>query len=137
MSIVLAVALACISILTWGDVNVAYNVIYLFAAVVLLLYVPLSLRSRVKKQMKTNEAWHQPIHYIFNETGVTTSVGEQTATIPWNQLYALISTKRMVLIYGGRIRANVVPRDQMGDAYDKLYDMAKERMDSYRFKMKK
>jgi phosphopentomutase len=103
----------------------------------LLFYVPLNLRGKVKKQMKTNEAWQHPIHYTFDENGVTTSVADQHATIPWNQLYKLVSTKRMVLIYGGRIRANVVPRDQMGDAYDRLYEMAKERMDSYRFKMKK
>jgi predicted transcriptional regulator len=97
----------------------------------------LSLRSSVKRQMKTNEAWQQPIHYTFDENGVTTSVGEQQATIPWKQLYKLVSTKRMVLIYGGRIRANVIPRDQMGDSFDALYELAKSRMDKYRFNMKK
>jgi hypothetical protein len=43
----------------------------------------------------------------------------------------------MVLIYGGRIRANVIPRNQMGDTYDAVYELAKSQMDSYRFKMKK
>ena len=28
-------------------------------------------------------------------------------------------------------------RDQLGDAYDSLYELAKSQMDSYRFKMKK
>jgi hypothetical protein len=137
LSIVLALMLVAISLMTWGDVNVVYNVLYLLAAVVLVLYVPLSLRSRVKKQMKTNEAYQHPVHYTFDETGVTTSVGEQQASIPWKQLYKIVSTKRMVLIYGGRIRANVVPRDQMGDTYDAVYELAKAQMESYRFKMKK
>ena len=43
----------------------------------------------------------------------------------------------MVLLYGGRIRANVIPRDQLADQYGALYDLAKSQMDSYRFKMKK
>jgi phosphopentomutase len=86
--------------------------------------------------MKINEAYQHPIHYTFDENGVTTSVGEQQASIPWKQLYKIVSTKRMVLVYGGRIRANVIPRNQMGDAYGKLYELAKAQMDSYRFKMK-
>lgn len=137
LSIVLAVMLALVSILTWGESGVAYNVLYLLAAVLIAVYVPLNLRSRVKKQMKSTQVYQEPIHYTFDETGITTSFADQSVTMPWKQLYKIVSTRRMVLLYGGRIRANVVPRDQLGDAYDALYELAKSHMDSYRFKMKK
>lgn len=137
LSIVLAVMLALIGVLTWGESNVAYNVLYLLGAVLIAVYVPLNLRSRVKKQMKSTAVYQEPIHYLFDETGITTSFADQSVTMPWGQLYKIVSTKRMVLLYGGRIRANVVPRDQLGDAYGALYELAKEHMDSYRFKMKK
>ena len=137
LSIVLAVMLALISILTWGESNVAYNVLYLLAAVLIVVYVPVNLRGRVKKQMKNTGVYQEPIHYTFDETGITTSFADQSVTMPWKQLYKIVSTKRMVLLYGGRIRANVIPRDQLGDAYDALYELAKAHMDSYRFKMKK
>lgn len=137
LSIVLAVMLAAISILTWGDSNVVYNVLYLLAAVLIVVYVPVNLRSKVKKQMANTEVYQQPIHYVFDECGITTSFADQSVTMPWKQLYKIVSTKRMVLLYGGRIRANVIPRDQLGDAYDSLYELAKSQMDSYRFKMKK
>lgn len=137
LSVLLAVMIALLSVMTWGDKNVAYNILYLAAAVLLLLYVPFTLRSKVKKQMKNTEVYQNPIHYTFDETGITTSFGDQSVSMPWKQLYKIVSTKRMVLLYGGRIRANVVPRDQLGDSYDALYELAKAHMDSYRFKMKK
>lgn len=137
LSILLAFLLALVSVLTWGDTDVLYNVLYLAAAVLILLYVPFSLRVRVKKQMKSAEVYQKPVHYLFDETGVTTSFGEQSVTMPWKQLYKIVSTRRMVLLYGGRIRANVVPRDQLGDSFEALYELARTHMDSYRFKMKK
>ena len=136
ISVVLAVMIALIAVLTWGDKDVAYNVLYLLAAILLLLYVPFNLRGKVKKQM-ANEVYRSAIHYVFDETGITTSFGDQSVTMPWKQLYKIVSTRHMVLLYGGRIRANVVPRAQLGDAYGDLYELAKAHMDSYRFKMKR
>ena len=130
LSIVLAVMLALISILTWGDSNVAYNVLYLLAAVLIVVYVPVNLRGKVKKQMQNTEVYQKPIRYTFDENGVTTSFGDQSVTMPWKQLYKIVSTKRMVLLYGGRIRANVIPRDQLGDADDALHEMAQSQRDS-------
>lgn len=137
LSVVLGVMLVLISVLSWGDANVAYNVLYLLAAVLIVVYVPVNLRSRVKKQMKNTEVYQQPIHYAFDENGITTSFADQSVTMPWKQLYKIVSTKHLVLLYGGRIRANVIPRNQLGDSYQPLYEMAKSQMDSYRFKMKK
>lgn len=137
LSIVLAVLIALISVMSWGDVNVVYNVLYLMAAVLIVLYVPVNLHGKVKKQMKNTEVYQKPIHYTFDENGITTSFADQSVTMPWKQLYKIVSTKRMVLLYGGRIRANVIPRDQLGDAYETLYELARSQMDSYRFKMKK
>lgn len=136
LSIVLAVMIVLISVLSWGDVNVLYNVLYLVGAVLLALYVPFNLRGKVKKQAKTNEAYQRPIHYRFDAEGITTSFGEQQVTMPWKQLYKIVSTKKMVLLYGSRIRANVIPREQLGELYPKLYDLAKAQMETYRFKMK-
>lgn len=136
LSIMLAVLLALLSLLTWGDSNVAYNVLYLMAAVLIALYVPVNLYSKVKRQMKSTETYQKPIHYVFDEGGITTSFADQSVTMPWKQLYKIVSTKHLVLLYGGRIRANVIPRDQLGDTYDALYELAKSQMDSYRFKMK-
>lgn len=137
LSIVLAVMLALLSILTWGESNVVYNVLYLLAAILIVVYVPVNLHGKVKKLMKNTESYQKPIHYTFDANGITTSFEDQSVTMPWKQLYKIVSTKRMVLLYGGRIRANVIPRNQLGDAYDALYELAKSQMDSYRFKMKK
>lgn len=138
MSVVLGVLLVCISLLSWSDGNLTKNVLYLAAAVLVVCYVPINLRARVKKQMKNNELFAKPLHYTFDENGITTTFDGQSVTMPWIRLYKLVSTKRMVLLYGGRIRANVIPRDQMdAETYRALYALAKEHMPAYCFKMKK
>ena len=137
ISIVLAVLLAAVAILRWGDETLMVNVLYLLAGVVILLYVPLTLWLKVKKQMKTSAVYREPVHYTFDEQGITTRFQDQSVTLPWLQLYKIVSTRHMVLLYGGRIRANVIPRDQLGDQYEALYTLAKSQVDSYRFKMKR
>ncbi len=137
LSILLAVLLFAVVILQWGDGDVSRQVIYLIAGVAILLYVPLTLWAKVKKQMKTSEVYKQPLHYTFDEQGITTRFGEQSVTMPWLQLYKIVSTRHMVLLYGARSRANVIPRDQIGEQYAALYELARTQVDSYRFKMKK
>lgn len=137
LSVALSVMVALLGILTWGDVDVTYNVLYLAVAVLLLVYVPVNLYSRAKKQLRASEVFQNQIHYVFDDTGVTTRLGDQSVTMPWKQLYKVVSTRRMLLLYGARIRANVIPRDQLGDSYEQIYTLAKAHVEPYRFKMKK
>lgn len=137
LSVALAVMIALLGILTWGDAGIVDNILYLAVAVLLLVYVPINLYSRAKKQIRASEVFQNTIHYIFDETGITTVLGEQSVTMPWTQLYKIVSTRRMLLLYGARIRANVIPRNQLGDSYDAIYELARSHMESYRFKMKK
>lgn len=74
MSVILGVMLVSLSILSRGESGVTYSVLYLAAALLVVCYVPVSLRSRVKKQMKNNELYETPIHYTFDENGVTTAL---------------------------------------------------------------
>lgn len=136
MSIVLAVLICVIAALTWGDIDVFYSVLYLFLAAVLALYVPVTLRGKSRLQVEKTPVFQQPLHYQVNEEGITTSQGENSATMPWKQVYKLVSTKHAVLVYGSRMRANVLPRDQLGENYEVIYQLAKTQMDSHRMLMK-
>lgn len=137
LSLVVAVLLVLVSIVTWGERDIVYNVLYLLAAALLIVYVPVNLFGKVRKQSKNSAVYQQPIHYTFDKSGITTRFGEESVTMPWEQLYKIVSTRHMVLLYGGRIRANVIPRDQLKGNYLALYELAKAHMEGYRFKMKK
>lgn len=136
MSVVLTIMICVIVALTWGDIDVAYSVLYLFFAGVLLFYVPVTLWGKSKLQIEKSPIFKQPLHYVIDEEGITTSQGDASATMPWKQVYKLVSTKHAILVYGSRIRANVIPRKQIGEAYEAIYRLAKEHMDSNRMLMK-
>ena len=136
LSIVLAIMICVIAVLTWGDLDMAYSVLYLFFAGVLLLYIPVTLRGKSKLQVEKSPVFKQPLHYVIDEQGITTSQGDASATMPWKQVYKLVSTKHAILVYGSRIRANVIPRDQIGEHYAVIFQLAKEHMDGNRMLMK-
>ena len=73
LSIVLAIMICAIAVLTWGDIDMAYSVIYLFFASVLLLYIPVTLRGKSKLQVEKSPVFKQPLHYVIDEQGITTS----------------------------------------------------------------
>lgn len=136
LSIVLAIMICVIAALTWGDIDMTYSVLYLFFAGVLVLYIPVTLRGKSKLQVEKSPVFKEPLHYVIDEEGITTSQGEASATMPWKQVYKLVSTKRAIYVYGSRIRANVIPRNQIGENYTVIFQLAKEHMDSNRMLMK-
>jgi hypothetical protein len=41
-----------------------------------------------------------------------------------------------VLIYSNRVNAYIIPREQLGNQYEDLKAIAKEQLESYRFRMR-
>ena len=46
------------------------------------------------------------------------------------------STKNNVLVYSNRVNAYVIPRQQLGEEYCELAEIAKEKLPKYRVKLK-
>lgn len=136
-SILLAIIVFVVVGLTIGKVEPYWSVIYAAVGVLTLLYVPFTLRAKVKQTIKRGQSYGNKIHYVFDENGITTSVGETSVTLEWNLLYKIVGNKKFVLVYQTRQGANVIARDQLGDNYNALYELAKSKVDEYRFKMKK
>lgn len=54
----------------------------------------------------------------------------------WDQVYKMVSTKNNVLVYSNRVNAYVIPRQQLGEKYRELAEIAKEKLPKYRVKLK-
>ena len=63
-------------------------------------------------------------------------MGEQSADLEWKMIYKMVSTKSNLLIYSSRINAYVIPRQQLGEKYCELAEIAKEKLPKYRVKLK-
>ena len=71
----------------------------------------------------------------MDENGFNVSQGEESATLPWDQVYKMVATKSNVLVYSTRINAYIIPREQLGDKYTELAKIANEKLPKYRVKM--
>ena len=105
------------------------QLLYLLAGIICVVYQPLALYMRAKRQVKNNEVFSMPLHYTLDDTGITVKSGENVDSLPWEKMYKAVSTTRSVILYTGRVNACIFPKDDMGDKKDEVIRMISTHMD--------
>ncbi len=95
-------------------VSMKTQILYLFAGVVILLYIPCSLFLRAHKQVALNETFKKPLHYVLTDEGVTVSQGENEMFQEWDVVYKAKSTNRSLLVYTSKVNAWIFPKKDLG-----------------------
>ena len=85
--------------------------------------------------LAASEVLRGTLHYLVDENGFTVSQGEESANLPWDQIYKMVATKSNVLVYSTRINAYIIPREQLGEQYKDLAKIANEKLPKHRVKM--
>ena len=88
-----------------------------------------------KSALAASEVLRGTLHYLVDENGFTVSQGEESAKLPWDQIYKMVATKSNVLVYSTRINAYIIPREQLGEQYKELAKIANEKLPKHRVKM--
>ncbi|MBO5371228.1 MAG: YcxB family protein [Lachnospiraceae bacterium] len=135
-SVIIGILLLIMAVSTTGEVTVMYTALYAVFGIVFLVYLPINLYLRSKRQLLLSEVLRNALHYVVDETGIHTSQKEEKADLPWEQVYKIVSTKHNVLVYSNRIHAYVIPKEQLADKYELFREIAKANLPTYRFKMK-
>lgn len=133
---VIGIAVLVVAAVTFGKIEITYSILYLLFGVIFLFYVPVSLKMRSKRQILASPVLKETLHYTVDEAGIHVSVGEQTADLEWKMIYKIVSTKSNLLIYSSRVNAYVIPRAQLGEQYEAVKALAKQKLESYRLRMK-
>ena len=136
ISLLFAVLLIAAAVLSGQKGNIEYVILYIIVGIVVLLYVPFSLKGRVKMVMKTNDVFAKPLHFTIDEKEIGVSQGEETAALPWDQVYRFVANDKRILIFSNRKNAYILPKEQLGDSFDALKDIASKSLESYRLKIK-
>lgn len=113
-----------------------YATVYGAIGVVLLLYVPLSLKGRVKLAFKTNKTFLKPLHFEVDEKAFVVSQDEEKSELPWEMVYKYIASKDDIYVFSNRQNAYILSKSQLGDNFEKLNELAKKVLESYRVKIK-
>ena len=135
-SVVVSILIFVLAGRTYGRVEPMYTVLYVVFGIVFLVYLPGSLYLRSKHSLAVSEVLRNTLHYTVGEDGFAVSQGEAGAELPWTQVYKLVVTKSNVLVYSNRTNAYVIPREQLGDAYGALAELAKVKLEKFRLKLK-
>ena len=110
--------------------------LYLIAAVVLILYLPVAIYLSARKQVLKNEVFKEEMCYKLNEKGLEISVLEQNGQKDWKDVTKVVSTKKNLILYTNRITATLFPRKDLGDKYDKVVELIKANVDASKVKIK-
>lgn len=135
-SIFISIVIFVVAGVTCGGIETSYTVLYVIFGIVFLFYMPVTLYLRSGHAIAASKVLQGTLHYHVDEKGIAVSQGEESALLPWNQIYKMVATKHNVLVYSNRTNAYVIPREQLGDAYGALAQLAKAQLPDYRVRMK-
>lgn len=113
-----------------------WNILYLIAGIVLLLYLPCSLYISALRQMQNTPAFQQPLFYRITEEGIEVSQGEQSQLQKWEDIYKAASTRSSIIIYNTKVNAWIFPRRDMGEKTASVIEMISVHMKPERVKIR-
>lgn len=91
------------------------GVLCLFAGLVILIYLPVTLFLKSKQQFLSSPVFKKPLHYKLTEEGMEVSQGEEVQSQKWEEMYKAVSTPRSLILYTTPVNASIFPKKDMGE----------------------
>lgn len=136
VSIILTIIVWVIGGMSIQQGDVSRGVLYIAGGIFVLVYIPLTLKARVKRTMKNNAVLSGVLHYEITEDSVKCISGDESGDLPWDMIYKFVANDKWVLIYSNRVNAYIIPKNQIENEYSTLVEIAKSQLESYRLKVK-
>lgn len=135
-SIIFGLGMFGIMAYTYGKVTFGQSILYGLFGIFFLVFNPMNFYARAYKQVKKSPAFQEPIFYTFNKEGITTSQKDESATVKWSDIQKVASSKRSIIIYASKVRANIIPKQAIGDNYNNLVELIKTNVEPSKIKIK-
>ena len=103
--------------------------IFIVFAVLLLIGFPYFIRSNVRRQMGNARRVQDTAVYEFDDEGVTTTTADDSGKASWSKFTkAVVTKKRVLLLFAGKDQAIVLPLGQIGEHYEEIARLICEHM---------
>lgn len=135
-SILLGLAGVVLTVTSIGRVEGTILFVYGIFTVYFLFYQPVALYMKAANQVKLNPMYKEPMHYVVDEEGITSSQADQEATIPWDAILKVTESRHSFLLYTGKISSFVLPRESMGAQITIVEGLIKKHVDAGQVKLK-
>ena len=107
--------------ITFGKVETFYTAAYIVCGVLFLVYTPLSLKLKAKRQFQLVPDLKEEMTYEFSNDGIVSSIKDQSVQVKWINLFKIVGTAEYIYIYTDRMHASIVPKRCIED-YDGLVE---------------
>lgn len=91
-----------------------------------LVINPIMMIGKAAMQIKTNPSLQKAITYTFTEKGLIQEQGEARVGCRWDQMTKVVATKRVWILYTGKMRASVLPVRQFGEHAEELKTLIRQ-----------
>ena len=126
-----------------GIVNVAsieekwqpYMLFLIFFGVFFLVILPVQTWSKSARQYLANPAYKAPFTYVLDDTGIVISQGEDSAQLPWGEVYRVVDNGKSIVVYISKFSANILPKRCFADKYDEVKKTFEEHLDKKRCRL--
>lgn len=114
-------------------------VFYAGVGLVFLFYYPISFKKKAPLMIEQSQVLSHPLHYTFDEKGVTVEVdeavdiemGESTAFLPWESMYKVVFSKDQLLLYSNKVNAYILPLAKL-DGFEDIKALILKKVPDYR-----
>ena len=100
----------------------------LVAAVVFIVYTPLLLKYRSKRQVKRIERYHVPNEMTFNDEGIQVEFADKKETYEWEQIQKVVTTPKTIGFYYETEKELIVPKPDFGDKFVPILTLATKKL---------
>lgn len=111
---------------TFGRVTMFTSLVLLFCALLFIVVKPLTLFIHAKKKIKEDEKVGK-INYIFDDVMFTASQDNRSMTVYYNKLYRVRECCYSILIYTEKKHAMIIPKKDLGNHYEALKKLMREK----------
>lgn len=126
MSIVMFIfGLVCfgVAVYTYGDVELMSTCLLIILGALYTVIQPILLWKNAKKQIAKNPVYRNELEYSFDETGITSSQGELTTTMKWEELWKAKDYGKLAVIYIYVNNGIILPKAAMGEQYNQFVEL--------------
>lgn len=89
---------------------------------------PLQLYLKAARQVKLSPAFKKPLSYEFTGEGMTVRQGEEELTLKWEDFCKAVIGKKEIYLFTSAVHASILPRSACKEAYEKIAEMAGNRV---------
>ena len=118
LGIVVALLAFLAAVMTYGRVEMLYTVLYIVCGVVFIVYTPLALKWRAKRQFQLAPDLGEEMTYEFSDEGIKSSIKDQSVQVQWINLYRIVGKDDYIYIYTDRLHASIIPKRCIEDYED-------------------